>query len=69
MNELIENKIVLVTGGCGSIGSEIVRQVLEHNLPRSVFLIIVSKHYFKHHKCLGMTEYDFCWGTYVIVTG
>lgn len=30
-----KNKIILVTGGCGSIGSEIVRQLLKHN-PKSI---------------------------------
>lgn len=31
MKELFEGKNILVTGGCGSIGSEIVRQLLEFN--------------------------------------
>ena len=31
MKELFENKTILVTGGCGSIGSEIVRQILRYD--------------------------------------
>ena len=31
MKELFEGKSILVTGGCGSIGSEIVRQLLRYN--------------------------------------
>ena len=35
MRELVENKIILVTGGVGSIGSELVRQLLANN-PKQV---------------------------------
>ena len=35
---MIENKKVLVTGACGSIGSELARQVLKHN-PKEVFVL------------------------------
>lgn len=31
MNNIFENKGILVTGGCGSIGSEIVKQLLKYN--------------------------------------
>ena len=31
MKDVFENKTILVTGGCGSIGSEIVKQLLEYN--------------------------------------
>lgn len=31
MKDVFENKTILVTGGCGSIGSEIVRQLLDYN--------------------------------------
>lgn len=31
MQELFEGKTILVTGGCGSIGSEIVRQLVKYN--------------------------------------
>ncbi len=34
MKETFEGKIILVTGGCGSIGSEIVNQLLEFNPKR-----------------------------------
>lgn len=35
MRKLFENKTILVTGGTGSIGSEIVRQLLKHN-PKAI---------------------------------
>lgn len=35
LKEIFENKIILVTGGCGSIGSEIVKQILQYN-PHSI---------------------------------
>lgn len=35
IKNLFENKDILVTGGCGSIGSEIVRQLLSYN-PKSI---------------------------------
>lgn len=35
---LIKNKKILITGACGSIGSELARQVLKHN-PQEVFLL------------------------------
>lgn len=31
MKDIFEGKTILVTGGCGSVGKEIVRQVLQHN--------------------------------------
>lgn len=31
MKETFEGKTILVTGGCGSVGSEIVKQLLSHN--------------------------------------
>ncbi len=31
MKDVFEGKVILVTGGCGSIGSEIVRQLLQYN--------------------------------------
>lgn len=31
MKKIFENKTILVTGGCGSIGSEIVKQLLQYN--------------------------------------
>lgn len=34
MNNIFEGKVILVTGGCGSIGSEIVRQLLQRNPSR-----------------------------------
>ena len=38
INREIRNKVVMVTGGAGSIGSEIVRQVLNYN-PRMLIII------------------------------
>ena len=35
MKSTFEDKIILVTGGCGSIGSEIVRQLLKFN-PKAI---------------------------------
>ena len=35
MKKIFENKIILITGGCGSIGSEIVKQLLTFN-PKQV---------------------------------
>ncbi|MBN1275036.1 SDR family NAD(P)-dependent oxidoreductase [Candidatus Woesearchaeota archaeon] len=35
MKKIFENKTILITGGCGSIGSEIVRQLLKHE-PKQV---------------------------------
>ena len=37
-NEFFNNKDILVTGGCGSIGSEIVRQIARF-APRQLILI------------------------------
>lgn len=56
MNSLIEGKIVLITGGVGSIGSELVRQVLKYN-PQQVRVfdnreteIFNLQHELHHHK-------------------
>jgi UDP-N-acetylglucosamine 4,6-dehydratase/5-epimerase len=38
MDRLFKDKKILVTGGCGSIGSEIVAQLLEHD-PRAVYVL------------------------------
>ncbi|OVE74933.1 hypothetical protein BVX95_00725 [archaeon D22] len=35
MKDIFENKTILVTGGCGSIGSEIVHQLLQYN-PKTI---------------------------------
>jgi UDP-N-acetylglucosamine 4,6-dehydratase/5-epimerase len=43
MKELIEGKTVLVTGGTGSIGSEIVRQLLDWN-PKVVRVLSRTEH-------------------------
>ncbi len=38
MNHLFENKVILVTGGVGSIGSELVEQLLKHN-PKQIRIL------------------------------
>lgn len=47
LEEVFENKIILVTGGTGSIGSEIVRKLLKyHSKQIRIFSRDESKHYF-----------------------
>ncbi|TAJ24433.1 MAG: SDR family NAD(P)-dependent oxidoreductase, partial [Nitrospirae bacterium] len=43
MRQFIEGKTVLVTGGTGSIGSEIVRQVLQYD-PKMVRVLSRTEH-------------------------
>jgi len=38
MRDIFENKIILITGGCGSIGSELVRQLLQYN-PKTIRIL------------------------------
>ena len=42
IHKLIENKIVFVTGGAGSIGSELARQIAKHN-PKKLITIDVNE--------------------------
>lgn len=42
IHKLIENKIVFVTGGAGSIGSELARQIAKHN-PKKLVTIDVNE--------------------------
>ena len=46
--ETFDNKVVLVTGGTGSIGSEIVRQLLTRN-PKQIR--VYARDEFKHFCC------------------
>ncbi len=39
LNDFLRNKTVLVTGGGGSIGSELCRQIAKFNVPKTLFLI------------------------------
>jgi FlaA1/EpsC-like NDP-sugar epimerase len=45
MNEELKGKTVLVTGGTGSIGSEIVKQLLEYDITK---VIVLSRDEIKH---------------------
>ncbi len=49
MKNLFKNKTILVTGGTGSIGSEIVRQILTHK-PKVVR--VFSRHEEGHHRLM-----------------
>ncbi|MGL4654961.1 MAG: polysaccharide biosynthesis protein [Sarcina sp.] len=42
IHKLIENKVVFVTGGAGSIGSELARQIAKHN-PKKLITIDVNE--------------------------
>ena len=42
ISELFENKIILVTGGTGSIGSEIVSQLIKYN-PKTIRVLSNSE--------------------------
>ncbi len=42
MNEFYKGKTILVTGGCGSIGSEIVRKLLEFS-PKAIRIMDISE--------------------------
>ena len=53
---LIEGKDILVTGGCGSIGSEIVRQVLKHNPKRLRVFDHSESGHFNLNQSMGKTS-------------
>ena len=42
MNDFYKNKIILVTGGCGSIGSEIVKTLLKFE-PKQIRVLDISE--------------------------
>lgn len=42
MNNYYENKTILVTGGCGSIGSEIVKKLIKYN-PKQIRILDTSE--------------------------
>tara|TARA_B100000941_G_scaffold255900_1_gene204860 strand:+ start:1 stop:1071 length:1071 start_codon:yes stop_codon:yes gene_type:complete len=42
MNLAIKNKIILITGGGGSIGSELCRQIIQH-IPKKIVILEISE--------------------------
>lgn len=63
---LIENKVVLVTGGAGSIGSELCRQVLENNCKQLIICDIHENGLFEINeelKNLYKDKYELCLGS------
>lgn len=56
ISKQLKDKTVLITGAAGSIGSEIVRQVLGFN-PKIVIILDQAETPL-HHMCLEMNDYD-----------
>ena len=44
LKSCIENKVVMVTGAGGSIGSELSRQIIQHN-PKKIILLEQSEYF------------------------
>ena len=58
IGELIENKTILVTGGGGSIGSELCRQIVKYNPKRLVILDIYENNLYNIEMELRQNHYD-----------
>ncbi|MFA7109689.1 MAG: polysaccharide biosynthesis protein [Sphaerochaetaceae bacterium] len=61
---LLENKIVLITGACGSIGSEISRQVKSYN-PSKLLLLDIDESGL-HDNALRLLDYKAEWSDSVV---
>jgi len=55
MKEFFENKVILITGGTGFLGTHLTREILKHN-PHSIR--VFSRDEVKHHKLQEMFNYD-----------
>ncbi len=58
IGELIENKTILVTGGGGSIGSELCRQIVKYNPKRLVIFDIYENNLYSIEMELRQNHYD-----------
>ena len=58
IGELIENKCILVTGGGGSIGSELCRQIVKYNPKKLVILDIYENNLYNIEMELRYKHYD-----------
>ena len=47
ISEFIRGKVVLVTGGAGSIGSELCRQIIKYQ-PKQLVILLSLIHIFRH---------------------
>lgn len=64
IREMIEGKVVLVTGACGSIGSEIARQANKYN-PKKLILIDIDESGL-HDSALRLLNYTAEWSDKVL---
>ena len=42
IKKMLKNKVILVTGGSGSVGSVLVKKLLEYPVNKSEFLILMN---------------------------